>query len=325
MLVYPIADVLLGPSIKAAISQWELHNRPHRVRNFLPDNNNDLSVADWHRLASGRALLYVHGTFSTAQAGFGELTARSELAARYGGRVFAFDHPTLSVSPLENAEWFFKQRPPGLELNLDIICHSRGGLVSRCLGGQSATWQVPADQFRVQRLVMAGVPNMGTQLVNADHMVHYLDRLTTCLDKFPDSGVGVVLEGVLTLVKILGHAALEVLDGLQAMAPGAPFLHSLDKTPIPDSTTYGIGSDFEPKDFGLQAAFCRIADAMADRIFGDAANDLVVPDDGMYSWGGKRQILEENYLYFTREQGVAHTRYFNQPETANTLLEWLKG
>lgn len=325
VLIYPIADAILGPLTTMAVSHWEEKKRPHKVRNFLPDNDTILTSQDWTRLASGRALLFVHGTFSTAQAGFGDLNthARNELVTHYGGRVFAFDHPTLSVDPDANAKWFFSQVPSGLKLDLDIICHSRGGLVSRSLGGQSAKWGVPAGQFKVQKLILAGVPNMGTPLVNPDHMVEYLDRLTTCLDVFPDNGVTDILEGILTVIKVIGHAGLVSLDGLEAMAPGNTDLNSLNQSLIPNCTTYGIGSDFEPKIYGLAGAFCKAADSMVDRIFDDAPNDLVVPCNGMRDWDGKNQIADSNYLYYPPEKGISHTQYFNQPQTAEQLLAWL--
>jgi hypothetical protein len=166
---------------------------------------------------------------------------------------------------------------------------------------------------------------MGTQLVNPDHMVEYLDRLTTCLNVFPENGVTDVLEGILTVVKVIGHAGLVALNGLAAMKPGNPYLGSLDQSPIPDNTIYGIGSDFEPKMYGLAGAFGKVANSLVDRVFDDEPNDLVVPSNGMRFWGGKDQIPDKNYLYFAATQGVAHTQYFSQPETATKLLDWLKG
>ena len=45
-------------------------------------------------------LQLVHGTFSTSAAFRGLLPAVvEELSRRYGGRVFAFNHPTLTADP----------------------------------------------------------------------------------------------------------------------------------------------------------------------------------------------------------------------------------
>ena len=85
-----------------------------------------LTADDWKQLASGRALLLVHGTFSTAHGAFCGLERKDieELNAAYGGRVFAFDHPSLSEDPARNAK----------ELS---VSHSRR--VSRSTSTSSAT------------------------------------------------------------------------------------------------------------------------------------------------------------------------------------------
>lgn len=325
VLVYPVTDAVLGPLTDFAVGKWEAHKRPHCVRRYLPDDRAPLTADDWTRLAGGRALLFVHGTFSTAEAAFRGLAAETlgALAARYANRLFAFDHPTLSVDPEANTRWFFSQLPAGLALDVDIVCHSRGGLVSRCLGGLSAQFGVDPVRFRVQRLVLAGVPNQGTLLAHPDHMVEFLDRMTSALNLFPDNFVSDVLEGILTVVKVIGHAGLKVLDGLAAMKPGNQFLTALDQSPIPGCTVYGVGADFEPSGVGLGAAFCTAADSLIDRVFENDPNDLVVPTNGMRAWGGGVQIPDDHFQGFSPDRGVMHTRYFDQPETSARLLHWL--
>lgn len=325
VLVYPVADLVLGPLTHFAVGKWEGHKRPHRMCRYLPGDRTPLTADDWTRLAAGPALLFVHGTFSTAEAAFGSLATATldALAARYGNRIFAFDHPTLSISPETNAQWFFSQLPAGLTLDVDIVCHSRGGLVSRCLGGRSAQFGVDPARFRLQRLVLVGVPNQGTLLAHPDHMVEFLDRMTSALNIFPDNFVSDVLEGILTMVKVIGHAGLKALDGLAAMKPNNPFLTTLDQWPISGCTIYGVGGDFEPTGAGLGAAFCTAADSLVDRAFGNAPNDLIVPTDGMRAWGGSVQIPDDRFLAFPANRGVAHTRYFAQAETSARLLQWL--
>ena len=45
----------------------------------------------------------------------------------------AFDHFTLSEDPRQNIQWFFEQLPEDITLDLDVVTHSRGGLVARVL------------------------------------------------------------------------------------------------------------------------------------------------------------------------------------------------
>lgn len=89
----------------------------------------------------GPLLVFIHGTGSSCQGSFGALwdtepgrTARVELAKRYGDRAFAFEHPSLTVSPIANALVLASALPAGAQLHL--VTHSRGGMVGEllCLG-----------------------------------------------------------------------------------------------------------------------------------------------------------------------------------------------
>lgn len=324
VLVYPVTDAVLGPLTEFAVGKWEGAKRPYALRRYLPGDHGLLGAGDWARLAGGRSLLLVHGTFSTADSAFGALPAATlqALANRYGNRVFAFDHPSLSVTPRDNADWLLRHLPGAAGLEMDIVCHSRGGLVSRCVAAAAAD-PVAAAKMRVRRLVLVGVPNQGTPLAHPDHMVDFIDRMTTAMNVFPDNGVSTVLEGILTVVKVLGHAGLTALDGLRGMQPGGPFLAELDAKPVPGCTLLGIGGDFEARGAGLGAAFCKAADSLVDRVFGEAPNDLVVPTAGTRAWGGAGQIPDDRFLAFDAAKGVMHTNYFSQPETSDRLLHWL--
>ncbi|WUI60523.1 hypothetical protein OG774_22620 [Actinomycetospora sp. NBC_00405] len=60
----------------------------------------------------------------------------AHLERAYDGRIIAFDHPTASVPPEQNAKALLRLIPDDVHLELDIVCHSRGGLVARILDGQ---------------------------------------------------------------------------------------------------------------------------------------------------------------------------------------------
>ena len=81
-------------------------------------------------MAGGPSLVFVHGTASCSEGGFGrfrERAAWSELFKLYNNRVFAFEHRTLSQNPIANAIQLATAIPKGAEI--DLISHSRGGLV----------------------------------------------------------------------------------------------------------------------------------------------------------------------------------------------------
>ena len=134
VLIYPITDPILGPITSAFAGKWEGRNRPYGLRtmslaDFRTKGAGAITAADWARLSSGRVLLFVHGTFSTAHDAFGGMADATfaELHRRYGGRVLAVNHFTLSHGPRQNVEWLLSQVPAGTKLEVDIVCHSRGG------------------------------------------------------------------------------------------------------------------------------------------------------------------------------------------------------
>ncbi len=84
----------------------------------------------------GPLLVLIHGTGSSTQASFDELQSASAsywkpLADRYANRVLAFEHRSLSESPVDNALQLARALPEGATLHL--VTHSRGGLVGDLL------------------------------------------------------------------------------------------------------------------------------------------------------------------------------------------------
>lgn len=89
-------------------------------------------------------LLLLHGTLSSCQGSYGDLwasggsdgpaaaaLARQALAERFGDQAYAWEHRSLSESPIRNALALAKQLPVGAQLHL--VSHSRGGLVGELL------------------------------------------------------------------------------------------------------------------------------------------------------------------------------------------------
>ena len=89
-------------------------------------------------------LVFLHGTMSSVLGSFGDLwstaaddagqaaaAARRTIAARYGDDVYAFEHRSLTESPIQNALALVAELPVGAQLHL--VSHSRGGLVGELL------------------------------------------------------------------------------------------------------------------------------------------------------------------------------------------------
>ena len=164
VIVYPITDVMLGAPATAIAEHWEETNCTYELRDFAPDNYRQptsapTTKADLDRWAQGRSLLFIHGTFSNAHGAFHDLPPEfmAELHQRYSGRVFAFNHFTMAHDPEQNVRWFAEAIRPmsaGI-LDVDVVCHSRGGLVARTLAeGRTlldSTWPRASRPGRVRR------------------------------------------------------------------------------------------------------------------------------------------------------------------------------
>jgi CHAT domain-containing protein len=84
----------------------------------------------------GPLLVFIHGTASNTVGSYGDLQSVSRdywrgLETFYGSRIFAFEHRTMSESPIENALQLARALPAGARLHL--VTHSRGGLVGDLL------------------------------------------------------------------------------------------------------------------------------------------------------------------------------------------------
>jgi pimeloyl-ACP methyl ester carboxylesterase len=330
VLVFPLLEAGAELVARKLAEGWENTNRPSRFRAFTEPKDavtaRPLDGDGWTRLAAGPALLFVHGTFSTSQA-FGGLDAEAwgRLAHRYEGRVFAFDHPTLSADPLENVGKLAQLMPKDLRLDVDVVAHSRGGLVARALACASVEESFPV---KVHEIVHVGVPNAGTALADVDRHAQFVDRISTLLNLAPDGPMSVVadvLDGVLTLVKIIGCKGIGALPGLSAMNPSADWLKELGKRPVLPHTAYAIDADYEPT--GGLLRLVRVPDGVADMVFQRLPNDMVVPTDGVHDAGTAEgfPIAPERRLSLGRDEGVWHCSYFGKQKTSDALLEWLPG
>lgn len=306
--------------------KWENAKRPYRFRPFSPDDYaaagaRALGADDWEALGRGRALLMVHGTTSRAHTAFGALPRAvvEELHRRYDGRVFAFDHFTLSEDPRQNLDWFCRNLPDGQKLDVDIVSHSRGGLVSRLLSEQQSALSLGSRSVRVGKVVLAAVPNGGTRLADADHMNDFVDAYTNLLNFLPETGVVEALEALITVAKQLAVGALRGLDGLRSMDPRGDFIRSLNQGPVCDTRYFALAANYEPGAPGFKAY---ALDRLVDKIFNEH-NDIVVPTEGVFRENGRVGFPVDERFVFDAAAGVGHTNFFSQPQVHDKILEWL--
>ncbi len=320
VLVFPLVDPILGKVGDHFAKRWEAKNRLNRVRWMTIDGYRkgdapSFTDADWDTLREGRALMLVHGTFSTGHGGFGGIPRETlqALLTKYDGRVAAFDHHSVSVTPKENAEFLAGLVPDGTELEVDVITHSRGGLVGRELAS--------AGDLTVTGLVMVASPNAGTVLADREHLSDLLDRITDLAQFVPDNGVTDTLGLVLAVLKQLAVGAVGGLDGIMAMNPSEDYLEELNGRPAPDAVLRAIAADYEPP---RGAPLARVArDGATDLVFKSADNDLVVPTAGCWDVDGAAGFPIDERLVLEQSQSVDHNSFFRRAEVSERLLEWL--
>jgi pimeloyl-ACP methyl ester carboxylesterase len=317
VLVFPLIDPALGAIGDFFAARWETKHRRYLLREFGPDRYRTcqapaIDAAAWARLSDGPALLFVHGTMSQSDTGFPRIPpdVMQHLHDRYDGRVFAFDHLTLSQTPMQNAQWLANQLPAGIGLTVDVVAHSRGGLVSRTLAERSAALALDG-RLTVRTLIMVGTPNAGTALADRDHLSILLDRITGLLQFFPDNGVTDLLDIVLIVVKQLAVGAFGGLDGIMSMNPSGPQLAQFNRTPGSSAKYHAVAANYEPAGGSSLSRIAR--NGITDIVFGKAPNDLIVPTDGVFAVSGVPGFPVADPLIFDATASVDHSSHWIQP------------
>lgn len=314
----------------------------------------DFSALQLPNNRPARILLFVHGTFSSTVGGFAQLCVtpwgREFLKAARANydAVVGFDHPTLSVDPLANANAIMRSlesRDWARPATIDAISHSRGGITLRSL----VEHLLPAARIpvKVDRSVFVGAVNGGTELAEPGNWRTFINFYTNiavgaarAVAAFPQvtfvaSLTAEILKGVGVLAKVLAEEVItnQAVPGLAAMQPSGPFITELNKTQPGQSVAaasryYAITSDFRAKlAFDsikeLPQQFLRaVADGAADQ-FMKVANDLVVNTDSMMCVDPHAGNFMKDTLAFGTNGVVYHTNYFLQPQVVNALARWL--
>ncbi|HME64334.1 MAG TPA: hypothetical protein VKG61_05520, partial [Streptosporangiaceae bacterium] len=346
---YPV-EHLVGELGAKWFADWENNKHPSVVRWFPAEGNlsvgEPLSPTNWHQLAEGPTLLFIHGIFSSCEAGFAGIghddSTWPQLRERYGNRIIGFDHPTGSVGPAGNAEWFLDQIP-NVELDLDIVCHSRGGLVARSIAVQAAQRGMTVN---IRRIVFAATPNGGSQITvtaNWEGLVNRISSVLTLPAKVlpaPADAISGVLAGLLEVLKIVGVGVALDLPGLEAMTPGSQFLQGLGQATNVTPEYFAAAADFEPGPV-LANLFNGLDDegrVVDSAIFDHVHNDIAVPTEGVWNPASltgpdspatpipgfpiddaaRRLVIGPGSVYW-------HCDYFDDPAMRAALLQWLPG
>lgn len=304
--------------------------------------------------SGGPVLIFLHGTASSTTGSFGGLwTSQGGVHARaifaqYGNRVLAWQHRTLSQSPIENALELVTELerllPAGSELHL--VSHSRGGMIGELLARAQSRGAAPftpddialfagdarsrdrealsalsaalqRTAFRVTRFVRVACPARGTTLAD-ERLDRYLSLLINLAGLAGLAG-NPVFEGLTTLLAgvLKKRADPHTMPGIEAMMPSSPLVRLLND-PNRETTAdlHVLGGDLAGS-----GVFGRLKALATDFYYRDD-HDVVVNTVAMF--GGTRRTGGVRYWIDTGDQ-VTHFHYFSCSDTARRLVAALKG
>lgn len=287
-------------------------------------------------LEQGDYLLFIHGTGSSSKGSFAELKSSKlwmQMQSVYRpGHILAFQHRTLTESPITNIRKLVEKLPA--EATIDLISHSRGGLLAdllcrfaadprgfdsneiSCLQNEGRDYEIPGireienlirgKKITIRKQIRVACPARGTIL--AGRRIHDFFNITMNL-------LGVVsgqqANPVYTTFKELILALIEVKDntdalpGLEAQNPESPFIKALN---YPGSTI------LIPTPLMVIAGNSRVSInlkgllVIASKLFYLEGNDLVVNTASMYQ--GARRQPGKGFYYLEQSTETNHFGYF---------------
>ncbi|WP_192350630.1 CHAT domain-containing protein [Algoriphagus sp. Y33] len=300
-------------------------------------------------------LLLLHGTASSTQKSFGDLKESDKWKDLFDeasstnkykeGNILAFQHRSLTASPLENILDLVKSLPANIEL--DLLSQSRGGLLAELLvrfcanpTGFDATekalllksgrdrdlevitqirTEVEKKKITVRSMVRVAGPANGTTL--ASSRLNFYLNVTFNLIGLAVGHVGnpiYVAFKEFIMEAVACKDDVNVLPGLEAMNPKSPFIKTLNNQ----------GSEIEIKfpllvvagSAELSVSFKTLV-VILGKIFFRGKNDLVVDTESM-KWGARRDS-DQVGIYIEQSGKIDHFKYFSNEDTLNAVIAGL--
>lgn len=310
-------------------------------RNFRPGG--------YDTIASGQTyLLFLHGTNSNTRGAFSKLAGSETwkyIHDTYGKNVLAYEHRTLTRSPLRNVLELVKSLPQSA--NLHIISHSRGGLLGEILCRYSTMEDNLVHGFSGEHIKLLEKYNRTDDIACIEELNEIFETRKLTVEKFiriacPAAGTRLASKRLDTILNVLFNLLggeinpiadilkeligetlrtkenISVLPGLEAMGPESPFIKILNDRAdvgLPGTQLTVISGN------GKLSATLAGLFFIAGKLFYGQRNDLVVNTDSMYL-GNKRN---GNIQYFF-DQGpdVDHMKYFGNDKTRQAITLALK-
>lgn len=294
--------------------------------------------------------IFIHGTASSTEGSFKGITGHALwklIQEEFGSNILAFEHETLTKSPLQNALDLIKALPDYAEVTL--ITHSRGGLVGDIIARYAtdnenargfseeeiAVFQkakrndeidlikdlnqaIAGKRIRIMNYLRIACPAAGTTLASGR-----LDRTLNMLLNLIGMATGissVIFSSFKALVSevVKSKTNPEVLPGLEAMDPESPFIKALNfvASPIEVNSPLVVISGNCRMKVNLKALLI-----LASKFFYRRSNDLIVDTASMYLGARRAQSIQ---YFFEEEVETNHFNYFLNSSSLNALANALK-
>jgi CHAT domain-containing protein/pimeloyl-ACP methyl ester carboxylesterase len=281
-------------------------------------------------------LLFLHGTASSTTGSFDGLKGKEEwtgICKTYGRNIIAFNHRSLTESPLQNVLQLAQQLPAVATLHL--VSHSRGGLLGDILSRFCITDEnnkgfsadeialleregrtddikyinaikeaLSGKKISVKKFIRVACPAAGTTLAS-NRMDLFFNVVGNLI------GVDLFRELIASVVNTKND--INVLPGLEAMNPESPFIKVLNDVTFNgfiDAPLVVISGNCRVK-LGLKALVI-----IASKLFYQKNNDLVVNTGAMYQGAKRSRDLQ---YFFDDGTDVDHFSYFKNAATAKML------
>lgn len=325
---------------------------------LFPFNDNlevkvDEQIKKSKQLHSGEPyLLFIHGTASSSNGSFGKLAGTEEwkqLRSDYKDRILAFEHRSLSASPIKNALDLIRLLPDGARLHL--VTHSRGGLVGEliCLsqvlrdnvrleellavfdkgddeseeakderenqrGMLRRLWEeLGKKQLRIERFVRAACPARGTTWL-AKNLDYFFSALLHAVELAP----GLTQNPIYDFIKATFTSLVEMranpaqIPGLEAMMPSSPLISFLNHPSLVTQSDLAAITGDSAIGGSISGSLLTI---LTKTVLLEK-NDWVVNTRAM-DGGLKRE--QEVWQFFDQGADVNHFSYFLNPDTRRRL------
>ena len=341
---------ILAPLVKELAEKLEQKNLIHGIGLFRLTRDFEFIKPKFG--SEGDYLLFLHGTASSTTGSFGDLKgtdAWNFLHQTFGDNVLAFEHESLTKSPLQNVLDLVGQLPN--KARLTLVSQSRGGLVgdilNRFFGNETATpgfsaqeknflrkndrnddlrlieeieKAVASKDILLTKYIRVACPSSGSTLASRRLNI-YLNVIFNIIGLATGAAVNPVFGAFKDLLAALVESKddASVLPGMEVQNPRSPFsqmLNNVNPETLVTTPLIIIAGDAKAS---LHWQGLKV---ILSNLFFWHDNDFVVDTQSMYN--GVRRDKDRAQYFFDQSTEVSHFNYFKNERTRNALLLALK-